>query len=85
VGDHLIIPELRGRVTVLDGQDRLVGYQGENEAVCDIPSWPNHLAHLIEPGKFNNPHGIAADQGGNLYVGEWIIGGRVTKLVQASQ
>lgn len=83
VGDHLIIPELRGRVTVLDGQDQLVGYLGDNAAVCDIPGWPNHPAHLIEPGKFNSPHGIAADRAGNLYVAEWIIGGRVTKLVRA--
>jgi DNA-binding beta-propeller fold protein YncE len=82
VGDRLIIPELRGRVTVLDGQDRLVGYLGSSEAVCDIPGWPNHPAHLIEPGKFNSPHGIAADRQGNLYVTEWIIGGRITKLAQ---
>jgi DNA-binding beta-propeller fold protein YncE len=79
-GDYLIIPELRGRVTVLDGQDRLVGYLGSNEAVCDIPGWPNHPSHLIQPGKFNSPHGVATDRYGNLYVSEWIIGGRVTKL-----
>ncbi|MFN8487039.1 MAG: hypothetical protein U0350_05560 [Caldilineaceae bacterium] len=85
VGDHLIIPELRGRVAVLDGQDRLVGYLGDNAAVCDIPGWPNHPAHLIEPGKFNSPHGIAADRTGNLYVTEWIIGGRITKLVRANR
>ncbi|MFN8443728.1 MAG: hypothetical protein U0175_23320 [Caldilineaceae bacterium] len=79
-GEYLIIPELRGRVTVLDGQDRLVGYLGNNEAVCDLLGWPNHPAHLIEAGKFNSPHGIAADQVGNLYVAEWIIGGRITRL-----
>lgn len=79
-GKHLIIPELRARVTILDQADRLVGYLGDNEAVCDRYGWPNHPAHLIEAGKFNSPHGIAADQAGNLYVVEWIIGGRITKL-----
>lgn len=79
-GDRLIIPELRARVAVLDRQDRLIGYLGENEAVCDVPGWPNHPAALIHPGKFNSPHGIATDEAGNLYVAEWIIGGRVTKL-----
>ena len=79
-GEHLIIPELRARVTILDQADRLVGYLGDNEAVCDQQGWPNHPAHLIEAGKFNSPHGIAADQAGNLYVVEWIIGGRLTKL-----
>lgn len=79
-GEHLIIPELRARVTILDSEDHLVGYLGTNEAVCDRQGWPNHPAHLIEPGKFNSPHGIAADQAGNLYIVEWIIGGRITKL-----
>lgn len=79
-GEHLIIPELRARVAILDRDDRLVGYLGDNEAVCDRQGWPNHPAHLIEAGKFNSPHGIAADQAGNLYVVEWIIGGRLTKL-----
>ncbi len=82
-GDRLIIPELRARVAVLDRQDRLIGYLGENEAVCDLPGWPNHPAALIHPGKFNSPHGVAADKAGNLYVAEWIIGGRVTKLSRA--
>lgn len=79
-GEYLIIPELRARVTILDKADRLVGYLGDNEAVCDRQGWPNHPARLIEPGKFNSPHGIAADRAGNLYVVEWIIGGRMTKL-----
>lgn len=79
-GEHLIIPELRARVTILDQADRLVGYLGDNEAVCDQQGWPNHPTRLIEAGKFNSPHAIAADQAGNLYVVEWIIGGRITKL-----
>ena len=65
---------------MLDGQDRLLGYLGENEAVCDLPSWPNHPTELINVGKFNSPHGVAADAQGNIYVTEWIIGGRITKL-----
>ena len=35
---------------------------------------------LLEAGKFNSPHGLAVDANGNLYVAEWLIGGRVTKL-----
>jgi hypothetical protein len=35
---------------------------------------------LIDAGKFNSPHGVAADTQGNIYVTEWIIGGRITKL-----
>ena len=79
-GERLIIPELRARVAILDGQDRLLGYLGENEAVCELPSWPNHPTELIDAGKFNSPHGVAADTQGNIYITEWIIGGRITKL-----
>ncbi|MBX3014057.1 MAG: hypothetical protein KF832_21230 [Caldilineaceae bacterium] len=79
-GEQLIIPELRARIALLDGADQLIGYLGDNESVCDLQGWPNHPAALIEAGKFNSPHGIAADAQGNIYVVEWIIGGRITKL-----
>lgn len=84
----LIVAELRARLAVLDPDDRLVGYLGENEAVCALPGWPNMKDEMgqtvrttrLEPGRFNSPHGIAADAAGNLYVTEWLIGGRYTKL-----
>lgn len=79
-GEQLIIPELRARVAILDGQDRLLGYLGENEIVCELAGWPNHPAELIQTGCFNSPHSVAADAQGNIYVTEWIIGGRITKL-----
>jgi hypothetical protein len=36
----------------------------------------------LEAGKFNSPHGMAIDGKGNLYVAEWLIGGRFTKLAK---
>lgn len=78
----LVVPELRARVTILDENDRPVSFLGSNELVCDLPGWPNHPAELVEPGKFNSPHAAAADSQGDLYVVEWIIGGRITKLVR---
>ena len=38
--------------------------------------------HLLEPGKFNSPHGVATDAAGNIYVSEWLIGGRYIKLTK---
>jgi hypothetical protein len=30
----------------------------------------------------NSPHTLAVDSDGNVYVAEWLIGGRVTKLAR---
>jgi DNA-binding beta-propeller fold protein YncE len=89
-GDHLIIGELRARVTIVDRDDRLICHLGGNEQVCAVDGWPNvknergepTRTHLLEPGKFNSPHGIAVDGAGNIYVSEWLIGGRSIKLAK---
>lgn len=88
VDNFLVVGELRARLAVLDERDQFVGYLGENEAVCTEPGWPNAKDEVggfvrtprLVPGKFNSPHGLAADSTGNLYVAEWLIGGRYTKL-----
>lgn len=89
--DFMLVAELQARITIIDNNDNLVGYIGENEVVCDRQGWPNQMdvsGKLVRPkelikGKFNSPHGIATDTDGNVYVTEWLIGGRFTKL-QAS-
>ena len=89
-GDQMIVAELQARLTVLDADDRLVGYLGDNAEVCDVPGWPNNENEagevvpttLLETGKFNSPHGMAVDADGNIYVAEWLIGGRFVKLAK---
>ena len=79
-GDYLLVPELNAKLAVLDRDDRWVCSLGENQAACSLPGWPDHPRRMLIPGKFNSPHAIAADVTGDLYVVEWIIGGRITKL-----
>lgn len=88
-GDQLVVGELFGRLTVLDRDDQLVAYVGDGGAVQESPGWPNaHDAAGLptsphpHPGAFNSPHGLASDPDGNLYVAEWLIGGRYTKLAK---
>ncbi|SRR5690606_8684136 len=81
-GDGLLVPELCARLTLLDADDRLVGYLGRNEAACALPGWPEVAPEQIRAGLFNSPHSAAADADGNLYVVEWIVGGRLTKLAR---
>lgn len=81
-GDDLLVLELRARLTFLDGDDQLIGHLGEDQGVCDIAGWPNVTVDYHCPGRFVAPHGVAADSTGNLYVAEWLKGGRVTKLLK---
>ncbi len=87
-GETMIIAELKARLTLVDLNDGLIGYLGDNEPVSDVEGWPNNKndegdtvrTSLLETGKFNSPHGMAVDKDGNIYVEEWLIGGRSIKL-----
>ena len=88
LGDYLVVAELHARVTILDGDDAPVAFLGDNYGVIEEPGWPNSLdaegrparSDRLRPGLFNGPHGVAADAAGNIYVAEWLIGGRYIKL-----
>jgi hypothetical protein len=81
-GDFTLIPEApyRARLTILDPDDRVVATLGENDQVCAQTGFPNDRG-LVVPGRFVTPHSVAADSAGNIYVVEWITGGRITKLM----
>lgn len=88
--DRLVVGELFARLAVLDGEDELVGYVGDDAAATKEPGWPNALdeqgrparSPRLRPGAFRSPHGMACDPDGNLYVAEWMLGGRFTKLAK---
>lgn len=87
VDERLIVAELHARVAVLDGDDRVVGYIGEDQKAPERPGWPNAIDEqgltirpMLRTDAFNSPHGLAADGDGNLYIAEWLIGGRIVRL-----
>ncbi|HZE09545.1 MAG TPA: hypothetical protein VE110_12390, partial [Gemmatimonadaceae bacterium] len=82
-GEFTLIPEApyRSRITVLDPNDDIVCTLGENDAVCGHAGFPNDRK-LMERGRFVAPHSVASDAKGNLYVVEWVTGGRITKLAR---
>jgi len=80
-GSLMAVPDLVGRVTLFDADDRCLGHlapaRHDFEALGKLraaaPSaWAN--------GQFVLPHDAAFDDAGNLYVSEWVEHGRVSKL-----
>jgi hypothetical protein len=71
--EHIYIPELGARVTVLDVEDNVVARLGDGLAVKK-----DELdAH---PEVFATPHALTVDSAGDLYVVEWLPNGRPRKF-----
>lgn len=80
-GKETLVPDLRGVVTILDDQYRVVVQLGDNPEALKESDWgPNYNPQKLVPGKFVTPHDACFDKDGNIYVTEWLGYGRVTKL-----
>lgn len=82
-GTDILIPDLNGRVTIFDKDNKLITHLGDNP---DVQKRRNHGVpkEALTPGDFCTPHGAIWDRAGNIYVAEWLPYGRVTKLRKAS-
>ncbi|MEC0093884.1 NHL repeat-containing protein [Paenibacillus macquariensis] len=79
-GDEVYIPDLDSRITIFDKNDRLICHLGEDQQAYKQTGWPNLPKSYYRDNKFSSPHGICVDSQGSVYVAEWIVDGRVTKL-----
>jgi DNA-binding beta-propeller fold protein YncE len=90
VGEELALTDFtQARVTILDPDGQPIEHIGANPDAPKRPGWPNArdaaedlVRPQLRPGRFNSPHTLAPDAAGNLYVTEWLLGGRVTKLTR---
>lgn len=94
--DGLInVPELFGSVKILNRKLETVAELGANPEVRPpggwvdqdgwgwptLEGWPDLAGtEAVQPGRFNSPHDIAVGPNGEIYIVEWIVGGRITKL-----
>ncbi|MEX2015286.1 MAG: twin-arginine translocation signal domain-containing protein [Candidatus Hydrogenedentales bacterium] len=81
---ELLIPDLHGRVTIFDKDNKPVAQLGENPGINKREGYPNLPHEQREQGKFISPHGACWDHAGNILVAEWVNDGRVTKLRRVS-
>jgi hypothetical protein len=76
----VVIPDLHGRVTLIDGSNRVIVHLGDsNAAEWNSPLRTQPRDRFI-PGQFICPHGACFDSEGNIFVVEWVEVGRVTRL-----
>ena len=82
-GTDLLIPDLKGRVTIFDKDNKLITHLGDNP---NPKQWANNGVKPADltPGVFCTPHGATWDHNGNAYIVEWLPYGRVTKLKRVS-
>jgi hypothetical protein len=85
-GADIVVAELNGRISVLDGAGRVARLAGS-----PLPRrgryWPNagRAGRVRAPAPdssavLRSPHGLAIDKTGTVWTSEWVIGGRLTSI-----
>ena len=82
-GDYAVFPELRGRVTVLDKEGKIVAQVGDNPNDKQRANF-NLPPEEWQEGICNSPHGASLDKDFNLIVSEWSKFGRAHKFALTS-
>ncbi len=80
-GDYVSVPDLHGRLVILDGSNTIVAVLGYNADPSKRANYNVPQQQWIE-GIFSGTHGSSWDRDGNLYVQDWNVAGRVMKLVR---
>ncbi len=85
-GQLLVVPELHARLTLLDGNNQVVAWLGDDVAriTGDQDFAIRSDAARWEAGKLVHPHDACFDSQGNIFVAEWVHTGRVSKLRRLS-
>lgn len=80
-GDYALIPELQGRVTVLDKDGNIVAQVGDNPNEKQRANFALPQDQWAD-GVCDSPHGGSIDKDGNLLVTEWSQFGHLHKFAR---
>jgi hypothetical protein len=78
----LLVPDLGGRVTLLDRDNQVITQLGDDSERIGADSKFTIRTDESKwvPGKFVHPHDACFDADGNIYVVDWVERGRISKL-----
>lgn len=80
-GDYVSVPDLHGRVVILDKTNTIMAVLGHNPDPAKGGNYNIPQVEWVE-GIFSGTHGSFWDAEGNLYVQDWNVSGRIMKLVR---
>jgi hypothetical protein len=80
-GDYVSVPDLHGRVVILDKSNTIIAVLGHNADPGKRANFNVPQSQWVE-GVFSGTHGSYWDAQGNLYVQDWNVAGRIMKLVR---
>lgn len=80
-GDYVSVPDLHGRLVILDKSNTIVAVLGHNSDPATRVNY-NVPQDQWKEGIFSGTHGSYWDKDGNLYVQDWNVSGRIMKLVR---
>jgi hypothetical protein len=80
-GDYVSVPDLLGRLTILDKSNAVIAELGRNPDAVKGRNFNIPQDQWVE-GVFSGTHGSYWDKDGNLYVQDWNVSGRLMKLVR---
>jgi hypothetical protein len=83
-GDYVSVPDLHGRVVILDKNNTIMAVLGHNPDAAKGMNYNITQDQWME-GIFSGTHGSYWDKGGNLYVQDWNVSGRIMKLVRVQR
>ncbi len=83
-GDYVSVPDLHGRVVILNKSNTIMAVLGHNPDPAKGASYGIPQSQWIE-GVFSGTHGSYWDNEGNLYVQDWNVAGRIMKLVRVKE
>jgi 6-bladed beta-propeller protein len=80
-GDYVSVPDLQGRLVILDKSNTIISVLGHNADPKKRQNFNVPQDQWVE-GIFSGTHGSSWDAEGNLYVQDWNVAGRIMKLVR---